>query len=164
MAHRLAVLALTLRLGAGCDTQTVDPGGAGGAGTSAASTTSAGGASGMPASGVTVLLVHGSDGVTVDLGTFPTQEQKGVPVIPLADVWQRGGFGTDPARVTFDFEGTDGFHPSSKAACKDLLTSAQLAQGYITPDTRTLLWSDALGFSGCYYVKQVAKIIAVDVP
>jgi hypothetical protein len=32
------------------------------------------------------------------------------------------------------------------------------------PETRTLMWDDALGLPGCYCVHSVAKVIGLDAP
>lgn len=111
---------------------------------------------------VNVVVVHGSDTATVDVAALPAQTYKDTSVVPLTTVWAQGKLAGDLTKLSFDFEGDDGFHPSSKDKCKKNLTGEQLGKGYIVPKTRALVWDDALGLPGCYNVHDVAKIIAVD--
>jgi hypothetical protein len=108
-----------------------------------------------------VSLVYGTSSIPVDLTTFPTQDYKGTAVVPLTAVWSAGAL-KDASTLQFDFEGDDGFHPTSKSNCTGYITSNQLSMGYILPTTRSLVWDDSLGFPGCYSVKGVAKIIGLD--
>lgn len=111
---------------------------------------------------VNVVLVHGSDTATVDVAALPSQTYKDTSVVPLATVWAQGKLAGDVTKLAFDFEGDDGFRPSSKDKCKKNVTGDQLGKGYIVPKTRTLVWDDALGLPGCYNVHDVAKMIAID--
>jgi len=108
-----------------------------------------------------VSLVYGTSSVPVDLTTFPTQDYKGTAVVPLTTVWSAGAL-KDASALQFDFEGDDGFHPTSSPNCTSYITSEQLSMGYILPTTRSLVWDDSLGFPGCYSVSNVAKIIGLD--
>ncbi len=138
--------------------------GTGGAG-GAAATGSGGGAGGSTALGAAdVTVVHGADTATVDLTKLTTQDYKGTLVVPLQAVWAAGGLAAGQTRLEFDFEGDDGFHPSQKSKCAAYITYAEIAQGYLIPETRSLVWDDALGLPGCYSVKAVAKVTALDVP
>lgn len=110
-----------------------------------------------------VSLVYGSSSVDVALSALPTQDYKGAAVVPLTAVWAAGGL-KDPSALEFDFEGDDGFRPSTKSKCAAHITAAQLPKGYVLPDTRTLVWDDALGLPGCYSVHAIVKIIGLDVP
>ena len=139
---------------------TVGTGGAGGAGGAGA----AGGAGGQPAGLADVTLVHGADSAKVDAATLPTVEVNGVAVVKLSVVWAAGHLAEGTTDLVFDFEGDDGFHPSNKDKCAPYIPYAELAQGYVIPETRSLVWDDALGLPGCYGVKAVAKIIALDAP
>lgn len=111
-----------------------------------------------------VQLVYGDSLTVVDVAELPTELYKGSEVVRLTSVWTAGELVDDLSSVVFDFEGDDGFHPSSKGACEPYVTGEQLALGYILPDTRTIVWDDSLGFPGCYGVKATAKIIALDAP
>lgn len=111
---------------------------------------------------VNVVVVHGDDSATVDVAALPSQTYKDTNVVPLAAVWAQSKLEGDLAKLSFDFEGDDGFRPSSKDKCKTNVTGEQLGKGYIVPKTRKLIWDDALGLPGCYSVRDVAKIIAVD--
>lgn len=143
---------------AACDEQTVDPGDTS-AVTSATGATTSGSSMVDP---VNITLVHGTDQIVVDLAQLDTVMVKGAIAVPLEAVWAKGAL-ADENTVTFDFEGDDGFHPSQKPACKAFITPAQLAHGYITPDSsRVLIWEDSLGFSGCYFVKGLKTMTGVD--
>lgn len=150
---------------AACGGQDVDPGtsqttGSGGATTTASGT---GGTGGVPHTAVDVLLSYGADSVTVDLSTLATQDYKGVAMVPLTAVWAAGKLHPDTSTLMFDFYGDDGFHPAQKGgACLTYPTGANLAQGYLLPETRSLVWDDALGWPGCFSVKAVAKMVALD--
>lgn len=108
-----------------------------------------------------VSLVYGSSSADVELTTLPTQDYKGQGVVPLTAVWSAGGL-AEATALEFDFEGADGFHPSSKPKCAAPITSEQLTHGYILPTGRTLVWDDSLGLPGCYSAHDVVKIIGSD--
>jgi hypothetical protein len=107
-----------------------------------------------------ITLVHGASTAVVDVAALPTQMLKGSPVVPLTAVWTAGGL-ADASGLQFDFEGDDGFHPSSKSKCAAFIAGATLVQGYVLPATRTLVWDDALGLPGCYSVHGVSKMIGL---
>ena len=159
-----ALLGLFALLGAAaCGTQTIQQGDGT---TSPTTSTGAGGTGGEGGSTdlphVDITLGYQANTAVVNLAALPTTTFKATTVVRLSDVWAAGMLKDDTSTVTFDFEGDDGFHPSAKPACMNNITSAQLAQGFITPDTRALLWPDAFGLPGCYFVKLTAKITAVD--
>ena len=145
----------------GGSTTTVASGGGGGGGAGGAG--GATGTGGQPAGLADVQLIHGSDTTKVDVAALPTVDYKGSPVVPLTVVWSAGKLTDDIANLAFDFEGDDGFHPSMKGGdCLAYPTATEIEKGYILPDTRTLVWDDALGFPGCFSVKATAKIIGLD--
>jgi hypothetical protein len=169
MALFLGLFALVACGGQGIDngnpTHDAGTGGATGTGGSTGNGGSTGGSTGTggaPQAEVDVLVTYGTDSVKVNIAALTTQDYKGVTVVPLTSVWTSSKLHPDLTTLQFDFEGDDGFHPSNKTNCAAYVTGAQLAQGYILPDTRTLVWDDALGFPGCYSVKAVAKIIGLD--
>lgn len=141
---------------------TTNTGGAGGGGTTSTDTGGAGG--GSTATPIEIELRYGSSSKKVNLAALSTQDFKGTEVVPLPVVWSTGGLKNDTSKLQFDFEGSDGFHPSDKSKCAAYITPAQLAQGYIVPETRSLVWEDALALSGCYHVYDVVKLIALDAP
>ena len=148
----------TLDAGAGGGSTTVATGGGGAGGAGGAT-----GTGGQPAGLADVELIHGSDTTKVDVAALPTVDYKGSPVVPLTVVWSAGKLTEDIANLAFDFEGDDGFHPSMKGGdCLAYPTATEIEKGYILPDTRTLVWDDALGFPGCFSVKATAKIIGLD--
>ena len=62
----------------------------------------------------------------------------------------------------FDFEGEDGFRPSS-VGC-DPLDGEILDRVYLDPEGMALVWDLSLGLRGCYRVAQLTRILdeAVD--
>lgn len=148
--------------GTGTSTSTGTTTGDAGAGGHAATAPDAG-AGGTHVGLADVQLVYGATTVTVDVATLPTKDYKGSQVVPLSTVWSAGKLGPGTAKLWFDFEGDDGYHPSMKNGCENYVPGADLPQGYILPDTRSVFWDDALGLFGCYNVHSVAKIIGLDV-
>lgn len=142
----VAMMAFGLAAGCGKDSQTVQSG----------STPTTDASAVAP-----VVLSYGDHSTTVDVAGLPTQDYKGSAVVSLAAVWAKGQLADDASKLTFDFEGDDGFHPSSRDKCKKNVSGADLAKGYIVPATRTLVWDDALGLPGCYNVHNVAKMIGL---
>jgi hypothetical protein len=120
-----------------------------------------GGTSSAPSN---VALDYKGTAATVDLNKLTQQDYKGEKVVSLSKVWEASALTGDLAKLEFDFEGDDGFRPSSKDRCKTKIAGTQLGQGYVLPDVRSLVWDDALGLPGCYAVKGVAKIYATDKP
>jgi len=108
--------------------------------------------------GVTVAVSYDGQSSTVDLGSVATSTYKESQLVKLSDLWTASKFSVDPSTLQFEFVASDGFKPSNKG-CPDLSGSV-LAQGYIDPTSRYLTWDEALGFKGCYSVKDVAKINA----
>lgn len=142
-----------------CSSSSSPSGGSTDGGTSSASD----GGTAATASGPQIVTVtYGGSSKPIDVTTLPTQDYKGEPVVALTKVWEATKLTGDLAKIEFDFEGDDGFHPTSKPRCATLTPGSQLGQGYILPATRSLVWDDALGLAGCYAVKGVAKVIATD--
>jgi hypothetical protein len=59
--------------------------------------------------------------------------------------------------MRFDFEGEDGFRPSS-VGC-DPLDGEILDRVYLDPEGMALLWDLSLGLRGCYGVTRTARIL-----
>ncbi len=150
MSLRYSLLAATfaLLLTACGDDQTVDPG--------ANQTPASDG--GADASGVVVQVSFDGQSKTLDLGTLPTTEYKGVNLIKVSDLWTASQFGVDPATLEFEFVSTDGFKPSVKD-CADLPGNV-IDKGFLDPTSRNLTWDESLGYPGCYSVKEVAEMNA----
>ncbi len=147
---RYAAVALAVFLELGCS-------GCGGSGQTLTQTTPTPGDE--AAAPVTIELRLGGQQKTVALGALPRQDYKGSSVVLLSAVWDSAGLG-DRAALDFDFEGDDGFRPSTKDRCKTPIHGPELEKGYLIPETRTIVWDDALGKPGCYAVRFVAKILA----
>ncbi len=109
-----------------------------------------------------VTVTYAGSAKPVDVTTLATQDYKGEPVVALSKIWEAAKLTGELTKLEFDFEGDDGFHPTSRPRCTALVPGAQIAQGYVLPATRSLVWDDALGLAGCYAVKGVAKVIATD--
>lgn len=132
--------------------------------TGASAPVSDGGSSDGAVGTTKLAVVYKGASTDVDVGALSRQDYRGSQVVSLTKVWDAAKLGADLAKVQFDFEGDDGFRPSSKDRCKTPITGAQIEKGYILPDTRTLVWDDALGLPGCYSVKLVAKVLVADAP
>lgn len=163
MKVALALLALALSLPACGDGQSVDTGlptsdAAVDSKTESATDTT----DDTPVVTAKVTVLYGTKSTTVDVGALPTVDYKGSAVVRLDAVWTAAALGGELGKLEFDFEGDDGFHPSSKDKCKANIKGSQLDKGYILPATRSLFWDDSLGLPGCYSVRFVAKISALD--
>lgn len=110
-----------------------------------------------------VELTYGSDSVKVNVTALDTVDYKGTKVVPLTSIWSTGKLKDDVSTLEFDFEGSDGFHPSMKGKCSANMAGVELDKGSMVPETRNLVWEDSLGLPGCYHVHDVVKIIALDV-
>ncbi|MFI5301284.1 MAG: hypothetical protein ACHREM_24635 [Polyangiales bacterium] len=61
----------------------------------------------------------------------------------------------DPAALTFDLTGSDGFHPTSRPRCPRLLTGAEIAAVRIDAVTHDVSLDKSVTIAGCYWVKAV---------
>lgn len=129
-----------------------------------ASASSAGTDSGVPSSSAAanVVVEYRDRSVTVDVASLARLEYKGASVVSLGKVWESAKLEVDSSTIELDFEGDDGFRPTTRDRCKAKITGAQMEKGYVLPETRTLLWDEALGLPGCYGVKGVAKVLVTD--
>ena len=114
-----------------------------------------------PSPATTLTLHYDGKSALVDLATLPMRDYKGSQVVTLSDAWEKAALAPRSA-IAVDFEGDDGFRPSSRDRCKNLLSGATLDRAYVVPATRTLVWDDALGLPGCYSVKYVRDVFATD--
>ncbi len=96
--------------------------------------------------------------VAVDLSTLATTTFEGNPAVELPDVVAASGLGVTWSERTYDFEGSDGYRPSGNDCPPVDWTAAQL--GYLFPDSGNLVWDEAAGLRGCYYVD---AMVIVDV-
>ena len=113
---------------------------------------------------VNVTVEYKGASAVVDVAALARQDYKGSQVVALDKVWAASKTSASLANVEFEFEADDGFRPSARDRCKTKIVGSQLPQGYVLPETRTLVWDDALGLPGCYSVKYVAKVIVTDKP
>ncbi len=87
--------------------------------------------------------------------------QHGGAKVRLLDVWEAAKLGAPASRLRFDFVGSDGFHPTSRPKCPELVDGALLDRGAIDVTTRGLSWEDSLGLAGCYRVRDTVRMSAV---
>lgn len=113
---------------------------------------------GSDATGQILTVSYQGQSYPINLASLATSTYKGVNLVRLSDVWVATGSAVDPTTLAFEFVSSDGFKPSAKG-CADLPGSV-LAQGYIDPTSRNLTWDEALGFKGCYSVKDAAQMNA----
>jgi len=142
----IACLALLPLAGCG-DDQTVDPG-----------TNQNPAEAGSDAAGPVVIVSYQGQSYPISLASVATTAYKGVNLVRLSDVWAATKVSVDPSTLAFEFVSSDGFKPSKKG-CADL-SGTLLAQGYIDPASRNLTWDEALGFEGCYSVRDTAQMNA----
>jgi len=115
----------------------------------------------------TIDVTYGDTAVTVDLADATVVEIDGVEYVALQEVVELAGLpGVDIEDLSFDFEGSDGFHPTDSPNCETLIPLGwvHLTNGYVDPVTRDLVWEDATGFPGCMSVDDLARIEASDDP
>jgi hypothetical protein len=99
------------------------------------------------------------DGVPVFLHTLDKVVVEEGAVWRLWDIVLGAGLEEEEIlAMRFDFEGSDGFRPSSKPACPPR-QGEDLALMYLDPEELDILWDDSLGLSNCYQVKELAKIL-----
>lgn len=72
--------------------------------------------------------------------------------------------GVPLADLAFDFGAADGYRPSSRDNCTDVmpLPGSALEAGYVNLETFDLVWDEAAGMPGCASVNGLALIEAPD--
>ena len=108
----------------------------------------------------TVAVVFGGESHVLGLGDLPITLVEGASVVGLQDVIEAALPGEDHATLAADFVASDGFRPEDREFCATLVPVpwATLAQGYIDPATRGLVWDAALGYPGCMSPRDIAEI------
>ena len=116
----------------------------------------------VPPEGPTVRVVweeNEPDGVEVFLNTLDKVVVKEATVWLLWDIVRAAGLEQEEIlAMRFDFEGADGFRPSSRPGCNPR-QGEDLALGYLDPEGLHLLWDDSLELPNCYRVADLAKIL-----
>jgi hypothetical protein len=115
----------------------------------------------------TIDVTYGDTTVTADLSNATLIDIDGVEYVALQEVVELAGLpGVDIEDLSYDFEGSDGFHPMDSPNCETLIPLGwvHLTNGYIDVVTRDLFWEDATGFPGCMSVDDLARIEASDDP
>jgi hypothetical protein len=110
-----------------------------------------------------VTVVRGADRHRVDLGGLPTTSVEGTEVVGLQAVLAAALPGEDLTASAAAFVASDGFRPEDRDFCIGLIPVpwATLAQGYLRPDTRDLLWDAGLGYPGCMSPRDITLIEVV---
>ena len=114
--------------------------------------------------GKTVEVVYGGKSVTVPLLKPTSVTFEGTAHARLDHVVALGLPGKDQAKLKADFESSDGYRPSTKSTCDQLVLKAGTVfkQGYLDVQTRKLRWEQSLKYPGCLFVKDVAKVLVTD--
>jgi hypothetical protein len=110
----------------------------------------------LPPVGPAIRVTLDGKSEDVALATVPLQGES----VALIDVWRAAFPGVDSRPLHFDFVGSDGFHPMSRAKCARLLTGAEVATARIDVVTHNVSFDDAFNLPGCYRVKAVVSIDA----
>jgi len=93
--------------------------------------------------------------VLADLETVPFED---VQAYSLWDILLAAGLDEETLpSLCFDFEASDGFRPSS-VGC-ECLAGETLELCYLDPAGLSLVWDASLGLRGCYWVREVAKVL-----
>ncbi|HCF58016.1 MAG TPA: hypothetical protein DFS52_08495 [Myxococcales bacterium] len=119
---------------------------------------------GTPDAGKTVKVLWQGASTEVALDGLPTVEVAGTQAVRLTEVIA-GVLGATPvAGLEADFTAADGFKPGSKSTCDGFIPvpGDKLAQGYIDPVSRNLVWDESLQFPGCLRVGDIAEIILTE--
>ena len=102
-------------------------------------------------------VVYGGRSADVDLGTMTGEREGQLCLVNLADVVAASGLEVDLSQVVVDFEGRDGFRPTSVGCA--LLPGETLSHGWADKGTGTLVWDESLHLRGCYSVREARKIL-----
>jgi hypothetical protein len=125
---------------------------------------SEGGSSTEGSAGKTLVVTYGGKSYTVELSKLTTVTIDATSYDKLSDVVASSLPSASLSSLLADFEGIDGFKPSSKSNCVSIIPIAatNLALGYVQPQSLLMRWDDSLGYPGCLAVKGLAKIILTD--
>ncbi|MGI5860661.1 MAG: hypothetical protein ACOX6T_01240 [Myxococcales bacterium] len=111
--------------------------------------------------GKTVKVTWQGASTDVALGGLPTVEVAGAKAVRLTEVVAEVIGSTAVAGLKADFTAADGFKPGSKSTCDGFIPvpGDKLAQGYIDPQSRHLIWDESLQYPGCLHINDTAEII-----
>ena len=84
-------------------------------------------------------VAFGESSAVVKLAGLQRTERDGSAKVRLLDVWEAARLHAAASQLRFDFVGSDGFHPTSRPKCPELIDGALLDRGYVDPATRTNL-------------------------
>jgi hypothetical protein len=109
-------------------------------------------------------VVHGDNTVTVDLAQLEAVTfDDGESYARLADIVNQAQLAVPPEDLEFDFEGADGYRPSSRSTCAEHIpaTWTMLEGGYVHRTNQNMAWDEQLEMPGCARVKQLVRIHAI---
>jgi len=110
------------------------------------------------AKGSSVSVLWDDKDVEVFLDPLNKVDFEGSSVCLLWDVLLAAGLEEqDILGMRFDFEGSDGFRPSSVGCA--LLEGETMEHGYLDPESLALLWDSDLNLRGCYWLRGVARFL-----
>lgn len=102
----------------------------------------------------------GEQRASVDLATLPKTTFGDQPAVAMTTIWEAAKLGP-LAGLDFDFEGDDGFKPTSKPKCPRPLPAEKVAKAVVVVQTRGLEWPDAPDVPRCWSVKLTKRITAI---
>jgi hypothetical protein len=110
--------------------------------------------------GIAVTVTYGEEGHQVALADIAPVELG----VRLSDVVKAAWPELDRTALVVDFIASDGFRPSSRSPCRDLMPvpGSLLDQGYLDPATANLTWDESLGFPGCLHPNGVATVVLLE--
>lgn len=103
--------------------------------------------------------------VDVTLAKLAKSKINGKSVVLISTIIDKSKISADLTTMLMDFEGSDGFRPSTKSFCADALPiSAANADkvGVDLANDNTLVWDSSLDMAKCANVKYLAAIYLVD--
>jgi len=111
-----------------------------------------------------VEVLYGDQTVVVAAGGLAAGELDGERVVLLETILAASELGLDPATVSMDFEGSDGYRPTAANRCTDYLPvdGALAGRCGLVVDTSQLTFDPQLDVGGCARVKAVVKIYLAD--
>lgn len=106
-------------------------------------------------------VTDGDASESVPLADLSTEEIDGIEVVLISAILKASELDIDLNEVLIDFEGSDGYRPSTKDSCKDFLPTSgehMTKVGVNLDDENTLVWDSDLDIPKCAAVKDVAIV------
>jgi len=112
----------------------------------------------------TIEVVYGGTIYEVDLASLETITlDDGGGYARLSDIVDAADLGVSPDSLQYDFEGIDGYRPSTRSTCVDHIPTSweTLQGGYVHRTNQNMAWDEELEMPGCSHVDQMLRIHAV---